>query len=95
MIVVKTSASSRLPPGIISGTDFAKAIASNKTGDLDPEMITFGPYQARYEKLCAKLGCVPQAHFGGKTLNGTDAYNLVTKYEQLLPFWQELLQLDV
>ena len=41
---------------IFPGTDFSKSVASFKSGNLDPEEVTCGPIQAKYEKACSKIG---------------------------------------
>ena len=41
---------------ILPGTDFSKSVASFKSGNLDPEEVTCGPIQAKYEKACSKIG---------------------------------------
>ncbi|XP_063685664.1 uncharacterized protein LOC134819583 [Bolinopsis microptera] len=97
LAVVQSMASGSSFQGItvLPDTDFSKSVEACRSGTLDPEEVTCGPYQYRYEKACSKIGCSPQAHFGGSTLNGNDAHNLVTRYHKLVPLWIEILALEI
>ena len=58
LAVVQSMASGSSIQGItvLPGTDFSKSVEACRSGTLDPEELTCGPYQYRYEKACSKIG---------------------------------------
>ena len=41
---------------VLPGTDFSKSVEACRSGTYDPEEVTCGPYQYKYEKACSKIG---------------------------------------